>query len=80
MKDDLHLVAEALPQRVEPEQAVFALIVVEADELSLALAVGGVVAGEEIEAPGGVVIQIQPRRLGVLRMVAVDDKGDALRG
>ena len=78
MEDELDLRAEALDQGVHPDQAVLALVGVEADEPPLALTVGRVVAAEEVDAPGGVVVQVEARGLGMLRAVAVDQEGDAL--
>ena len=77
MQDELQISAEAAAELIDPQQAVGALKIVEADLFSLALPVRRLVAAEKVEAEPRPAVGIEPRVLRVLRTVAVDQKGDA---
>ena len=79
VQNDLHIRAEALRQDLQPFQAVPALIDVIADQLSAALAGGGVVTAEQVKATAVVVVQKHTRRFRVVRAVAMNKEGDLPR-
>ena len=78
MQDELNVLSEALGQRVDPAQAVLALVGVEADQAAFAIAMGGQIAAEQVKAARGVIVRVEPRSLRMLGAVAVHDKSDVL--